>query len=386
MPTTPLKNALYRAALPFLSPGPGRHPSLIVSGSPLVDKRGYLNLLRRHHVLGAAAILAAPGRRTLLLSSTDQPRHIAREDTLFRVASITKMATALAALRCVEEKRLGLDEPVQSCLPPACASPALEGVTLRHLLSHTSGLQDPPDLEARLIRAESVPEVLQAAANGSPGQSFRYSNLGFGLIGCILESVLQKNISAAMKEIVFDPLSLEAYMDPSSLDRDRIMPISRILPYRPGQDLQVTPLGERPLSEPDPLRHFGHTAGSMYITAPSLEKLLRCLMRDGAPLLSPSLGKEMKKVQASYGSLSPTLSYGLGLLLIQDPGLSSSRILGHQGFAYGCANGAFWEEETGRMVIFLNGGCSEARSGRLGLCNRDLLYWAFRKEMPSWSK
>ena len=123
MPTTPLKNALYRAALPFLSPGPGRHPSLIVSGSPLVDKRGYLNLLRRHHVLGAAAILSAPGRRTLLLSSTDQPRHIAREDTLFRVASITKMATALAALRCVEEKRLGLDEPVQSCLPRPALPP-----------------------------------------------------------------------------------------------------------------------------------------------------------------------------------------------------------------------------------------------------------------------
>ena len=92
----------------------------------------------------------------------------------------------------------------------------------------------------------------------------------------------------------------------------------------------------------------------------------------------------MKKQAASYGKLSPQLTYGLGLLRIQDPRLSSRLILGHQGFAYGCADGAFWEEDTGNCVITLNGGCSEAREGRLGLLNRDVLRWAFRKELPAW--
>ena len=92
----------------------------------------------------------------------------------------------------------------------------------------------------------------------------------------------------------------------------------------------------------------------------------------------------MKKEHADYGKLSPTLSYGLGLLIIRDPSLSDSRILGHQGFAYGCVDGAFWEESTGRLLITLNGGCSEARTGRLGLSNRDFIRWAFRKELPSW--
>ena len=87
---------------------------------------------------------------------------------------------------------------------------------------------------------------------------------------------------------------------------------------------------------------------------------------------------------ASYGNLSPTLSYGLGVLRINDPGISDSMILGHQGFAYGCADGAFWEKSSGRIMIMLNGGCSEARAGRLGLLNRDLLRWAFRKELPLW--
>ena len=100
--------------------------------------------------------------------------------------------------------------------------------------------------------------------------------------------------------------------------------------------------------------------------------------------LSEKAVSEMTKEHAVYGRLSPTLSYGLGLLMIRDPKLSSSRILGHQGFAYGCADGAFWEEATGRIMITLNGGCSEARTGRLGLANRDFLRWAFRKELPSW--
>jgi len=138
------------------------------------------------------------------------------------------------------------------------------------------------------------------------------------------------------------------------------------------------------MAGPDPSLHYGYTAGAMYVDLPSLEKMVHCLMRNGEPLIRSDLGLMMKQRHAVYGPLSPTLSYGLGLLLIEDPGISSSRILGHQGFAYGCADGAFWEEDTGRVVLFLNGGASEARRGRLGLCNEQILRWALRKEMPQW--
>ena len=50
----------------------------------------------------------------------------------------------------------------------------------------------------------------------------------------------------------------------------------------------------------------------------------------------------------------------------------------------GCADGAFWEDSTGNMIISLNGGSSEARSGRLGITNLALCRWAFRKELPEW--
>ena len=89
-------------------------------------------------------------------------------------------------------------------------------------------------------------------------------------------------------------------------------------------------------------------------------------------------------MHVSYGKLSPTLSYGLGLLRVHDPSLAGHDLIGHQGFAYGCVDGAFWEEGTERLLLFLNGGCSEARTGRLGVANRDMARWAFRKELESW--
>ena len=103
-------------------------------------------------------------------------------------------------------------------------------------------------------------------------------------------------------------------------------------------------------------------------------------MFEGKRLISENLMLEMTRVQAS----TPTRTYGLGLVLLNRSGISEHRLLGHQGFAYGCVDGAFIEEGTGRKVIFLNGGASEARDGRLGLVNQDVLTWAFRKEFPTW--
>ena len=110
-----------------------------------------------------------------------------------------------------------------------------------------------------------------------------------------------------------------------------------------------------------------------------------CIRDGGTPLLSPKYTGYMKTQRASYGALSPTLSYGSGLLIIRDQRISSGAVYGHQGFAYGCVDGAFWESGTGRSVVFLNGGASELRrAGRMAWVNLDVLRWALRKELPAW--
>ena len=386
MPTTALKNTVYRIALPFLSPRPDRHCLIGMDGELSAGIKEYERLIRRHHVLGSSLLLTDGSRKVKLFTRSLNPPHDPLRQPVFRVASITKMATALLIMICVDRGTAALDDPLVQHMPPEFAHVReLDGVTLRHLLSHTSGLADPPDLEQSLEAEVSAPEVLKGQRRDPPGARFRYSNLGFGLLGCFLEFRFRKPFPKLFRELLFEPLGSRATLDASELDEDEIMPVTRIMPYHKGHDIRITPLGRRPILSPDPFLHYGHTAGSMYTDIDSLWNLIQCLKNHGKPLISPELGLEMTRVQSEYGHASPTLSYGLGVLRIRDESISHSVLLGHQGFAYGCADGAFWEESTGRTVIFLNGGCSEARIGRMGRCNRDLLSWAFRKEFPKWT-
>ena len=384
MPTTKLKNTLYRIALPFFAPNCPRHPVTSVSGRDPVFIHDLESLHRKHHVLGSAVLLTSPGQYSLICTSSDNPKHSAFPETLFRVASITKTATAVLCVRLMQEGTLDPDRPVCEYFTDKSARSALEGITLRHLLSHTSGIIDPPGLESSVNQEVPFTDLLPSSRRFQPGSSFHYSNFGFGLIGCILEAVINAPVGQVFRERLFEPLQMNAALEACLLPADRIMPVTRVLPYRKDRDVTVTALGSRPLLSPDPLRHYGHTAGSMYTDILSLQKLLNVLILKENVFLSECLKKEMLLEHASYGNLSQTLSYGLGLLRISDPVLSDGIIYGHQGFAYGCVDGAFWEENTGRSVIMLNGGADESRTGRLGLLNRDILQWAFRKEMAAW--
>ena len=384
MPTTKLKNTVYRLALPFCAPKCPRHPVTSVTGRDAVCLRGLESLLRRHHVMGSAVLLVSGSQHCLICSASENPKHEAFPETFFRVASVTKTAASVLCGRLFDEGTLDPDRPVSEYFSEEPARSALEGITLRHLLSHTSGVIDPPGLESAVENGVPFTDLLPAARRYQPGSSFHYSNLGFGLVGCALESVLGLPVGQIFRERLFQPLQMNATLEASLLPREKIMPVTRVLPYAVGKDVVITKLGSRPLLFPDPLRHYGHTAGSMYTDILSLQKLLDTLVRDDADYLSAPMKAEIRRQHASYGSLSPTLSYGLGLLRIDDPSVSDSPVYGHQGFAYGCVDGAFWEENTGRSVIMLNGGAGEARTGRLGLLNRDILRWAFRKELPAW--
>lgn len=387
MPSTPLKNLLYRAALPFMAPTPRGQMTHTFSGQPLHHLPEYEKLLVRHHVLGATLLLSDGNRTAIAHTAVQKPLHAPDDSTLYRVASITKMATALATLSCIADGLFTLETPVRSLLPETAHASVLTGVTVRHLLCHTSGLCDLPAMDAALRDSRSYDDVLAAPGVRAckPGEQLIYSNFGFGLLGCILENVTGMCISDLLRVKLFEPLGMRATLDASTLDETLIMPISRVLRYKAGSDVTITKLGRIPLDKPDALRHFGHTAGAMYIDAPSLARLLRLIhhrgMHEGRQLIPADLMAEMTREQ----SATPTRRYGLGLVVLDRPGLLPRRLLGHQGFAYGCVDGAFIEEDTGRLVVFLNGGASEARQGKLGLVNRDILGWALTKEMTAWT-
>lgn len=391
MPTTPLKNMIYRIALPILAPSP-KGQMHHEHGELLQHLKEYENILVRHHVFGATLLLKDQDRQVIVHTSTEKPAHHACDSTMYRVASITKTATALVTLSLCEEGLLTLDTCVADVLPGGCDVAELKGITVRHLLCHKSGIRDTDAYNTTLNQGKTWLDVIQSPGTriGQPGETFSYSNFGFGLLGCVLESVSGKSIATLFQERLFLPLGMRAALDASTLEEKLIMPITRVLPYHAGTDVTVTRLGRQPLTKPDPLRHFGHTAGAMYTDAPSLSRMLTLIashgILNGQSLLSPDSIREMTTLHGFSGPESnPERRYGLGLVLLQNDAISANRLLGHQGFAYGCVDGAFVEENTGRQVIFLNGGSSECRQGKLGLVNRDVLRWALQKEMPSWT-
>lgn len=130
----------------------------------------------------------------------------------FRLASVSKQFTAAAVLLLVEEGRLGLDQPVRRWLPelPTAAS----SVTLRHLLSHTSGL---PDYEGLMDPADSRQvhdaDVLALLAREdrldfTPGTAYRYSNSGYALLALIVGRASGQDFATFLQQRIFGPLHM----------------------------------------------------------------------------------------------------------------------------------------------------------------------------------
>ncbi|HEU5101627.1 MAG TPA: serine hydrolase domain-containing protein [Roseiflexaceae bacterium] len=140
--------------------------------------------------------------------------------TNYRLASVSKQFTAMAILLLAADRRLNLDDPLARFF--AGAPPLWRQITLRHLLTHTSGLLDyedliPPGTSAQL-RDQDVLELVRPHAGGyhAPGALFRYSNTGYCLLALIVARVAGQPFAAFLRERIFAPLDMHdtlAYED-----------------------------------------------------------------------------------------------------------------------------------------------------------------------------
>ncbi|WP_392668193.1 serine hydrolase domain-containing protein [Streptomyces sp. LN785] len=141
-------------------------------------------------------------------------------DTVFDLASLTKVvATTPAVLRLADTGALRLDDPVRRHLP-GFAGAGKNEVTVRHLLSHSSGL--PPHRDFWQLPggpADRLAAVLAEPLEQLPGTVVRYSDLGFILLGEIVAAVSGQPLDAAVQELVLDPLGLgdTRYLPPADL-------------------------------------------------------------------------------------------------------------------------------------------------------------------------
>lgn len=189
-------------------------------------------------------------------------------ETLFEIGSISKSFVGIAILQLVEEGKLDLHKPVVTYLPWLKVESSYAPFTTHHLLSHTSGLS-------------GVPLLMRVAATTlrtgfEPGSRWVYSNIGYDLLGFILEAVDQRPFAEVMRRRLLDPLAMTSSAPVISNEiRERVA-----IGYEPMKPDRPFPLrgklAEAPWIEvPEP-------AGSIAATPADMTHYLRMLLNHGA--------------------------------------------------------------------------------------------------------
>ncbi len=163
-----------------------------------------------------------------LLAAPGFPAQPATPDTLYRVASVSKLVTTFGAMLLVEEGKLALDNDVSDYLGFILRNPHFPDrpITLRSLLTHTSSLSDdggysrPASIALKTLLvpgAKRYGEGRVWSRKAPPGDYFEYCNLGWGVLGTLMERVTGERFDRLMKRLVLDPLGMRGGYNPSEL-------------------------------------------------------------------------------------------------------------------------------------------------------------------------
>jgi len=264
----------------------------------------------------------------------------------YRVGSLTKPFVATVVLQLVAEGRVSLQDTVERWLPGIL--PYGDQVTVRQLLSHTSGVPDYTlepivrlytDPQAR-FRAWTPRELVALIADQPPdfppGTAWSYSNTGYVLAGMIVEAATGHRLGRELTRRILRPLGL----------RDTVFPVNRPTIPRPyARGYSIDPFGQ-----PDgPLLDFtvfnpslAWAAGALVSNLGDLERFFRALL--GGRLLPPRL---LAAMTTPVPTGQPGFGYGLGLIVIDTP---TGRLLGHDGAIPGFLNIVLSTEDGRRQV------------------------------------
>jgi CubicO group peptidase (beta-lactamase class C family) len=350
---------------------------------------------------GAVTFEAAFGRAFIdPAGEADRPLAV---DSLMRVASISKVLSAVVVMQLVEEGRLDLDHDVSDYLGWELRNPNYPDrpITLRELLAHTSSIRDagesyiiryPRSLREAFDPADAnFPERFQTAEGGvdrGPGVFFEYCNLNYGVIGTILEKATGMRFDELMRSRFFAPLGLAGGFNVASFSEADQAHVATLYRKRDAEDIwhpegpwvaQVDDLSEGiPTALPPDADYVPGTNGAQFspqggarLSLAGLEALAELLMGDGTVggvrILRPASMDELRRQVWHYDPEAPNIedydghlnAYAAGLRIITNE-TAGDRLftgddhtwVGHFGEAYGLLAGVFVDPDTGDGVVY----------------------------------
>lgn len=275
-------------------------------------------LIKQNRGAGVVTLIAKDGR--LVHHEAVGMAHVESErmmspDAIFWIASMTKNVTAAAVMMLVDEGKLNLDEPAQKWVPELANVKIASGaglsrpVTLRDLLSHSSGIPDPPrdPTNGNVPLAQYAVDILREPFSFNPGERFEY---GFGptIAGRCIEVAAGKPYAQFVQERILTPLGMtDTTFSPDAAQRARIART-----YKLNGDRLVPAHNSFLTSEPD-VKREAEPSGGLFSTARDMA-LFYEMIRQGGQLngkryISETGVAEMTKSHTMAGKL---IQYGLG--------------------------------------------------------------------------
>ena len=335
----------------------------------------------------------------------DRPaERLVTADDPVRIASISKLVTALGVMRLVDQGKLSLDRDVSDYLDYPVRNPAFPDrvITLNMLLSHRSSLLDGDDLYliplgVTLKERLADPRVWDSVH--APGSDwFHYTNLNFPVIASVMERATGERFDVLMSRLVLKPLKLDACFNwgagCSATAFKRAVVLYRASGEVARDDLRGNPpvcpvyLGDGTACDLSTYRPGDNGAlfspqGGLRISMRDLAKLGQMLARRGKGFLSPfayaALTRSEWRLNGNNGldedGTASGFFCGYGLALHQlggkqagckDDPFGDGRVrLGHSGSAYGLRSGLWWDPKTGSgMAYFTSAVAPDAPLGR----------------------
>ena len=319
--------------------------------------------------------LTLPARAFARQSLTaDSP--VAQPDTIFLTASVTKPVTVTAVMLLVEQGRLLLDDPVGSIIPEFAVN-GKEAVTIRHLMTHTSGLPDmhPDD---RKLRAEQAPlaefvrRICLLPLDFAPGANVQYQSCGTAMLGAVVERLTGQPLPDFLRQSIFQPLGMH-----DTVLGAQGLPGERIAQVNVGEEMRGTNWGwNTPY-----WHHFAAPWGGMFSTVGDMCRFAGLFLNsgayDGVRILASATVQTMTADQTGAmaqlsAQVRATNSWGLGWRR-QPPGEWSfwGNLLAPGSFGHGGATGTvLWIDPTRELVCALfTTQPSASNEGLLGRCS-----------------
>lgn len=306
-----------------------------------------------------------------------------KNDDIFRIASISKSFTATAIMQMVEQGKINLEGDVSDYLGFPVRNPAYPNIpiTIRMLLSHSSGLNDSEGyFTINVINPDSSATFAKAYNDYEPGTKYDYCNLGFNTLGTILERVSGERFDQYIVNNILKPIGVYGGYNVGELDSARFV---KIYEEQPDGSFLHSPDAYAKRTREIANYNFGYSTpifsptGGLKISATDLAKVMMMHMNLGKVVQadSPDSIKIIDRHSAELMQtkmISPTDegdAYGFAIR-ISDQLIDGKTMIGHTGGAYGVYTTMFWDKERKMGFVVLISGCKELREKSFIALNR----------------